>query len=61
MDFCKTAAVPVLLCVSEAWTAKEENTTSTQAAAMKFLRLIKGCTIMGYIRYEERRKDLEIF
>jgi hypothetical protein len=58
----KATAVPVLLYGSEAWTVKKEAVVRNRKTEMKFLRYVKkGCTIMDNIRYEQRRKELQIF
>jgi hypothetical protein len=54
-------AVPLLLCGSETWTVKTEYMTRIQEAERKFLRSVKGRTIVDKIRNEARKKELEIF
>jgi hypothetical protein len=61
MKSYKTTTLPVLLWDSEAWTVQIKDVARIQAAEMKFSRSVKGCTIMGKIRNEEIRKQLDIF
>jgi hypothetical protein len=41
----KIMAVPVLFYGSETWTPRKSNWSRIQAAEMKYLRTIKGCTM----------------
>ena len=54
-------AVPTLLYGSEIWTLGSKDLSRIQAAEMKFLRSIKGCTILDKIRNEDIRRELKIF
>jgi hypothetical protein len=43
-------AVPVLLYGSETWTLRKRDWNRIQAAEMKYLRTVKGCTGLDQIR-----------
>ena len=43
-------AVPTLLYGSEMWTLSSKDLSRIQAAEMKFLRSVKGCTILDKVR-----------
>jgi hypothetical protein len=53
-------AVPVLLYGSETWTLRERDWNRIQAAEMKYLRTVKGCTGLDQIRNEDIRNELGI-
>jgi hypothetical protein len=46
-------AVPVLLYGSETWTSRKRDCNRTQAAEMKYLRTVKGCTKLDQTRNED--------
>jgi hypothetical protein len=48
----KIMAVPVLLYGSETWTLRKRDWSRIQAAEMKYLRTVKGCTRLDQIRNE---------
>jgi hypothetical protein len=54
-------AVPTLLYGSECWTTRKETCKKPQAAEMRFLRSVKGCTRLDKIRKEDIRKELGVF
>ena len=54
-------AVLTLLYDSEIWTLGSKDLRRIQAAEMKFLKSIKGCTILDKVRNEDIRKELNIF
>jgi hypothetical protein len=53
-------AVPVLLYGSETWTPRKRDWNRIQAAEMKYLRAVKGCTTLDQIRNEDTRNELDI-
>jgi hypothetical protein len=53
-------AVPVLLYGIETWTPRKRDWNRIQAAEMKYLRTIKGCTRLDQIRNEDIRNELGI-
>jgi hypothetical protein len=53
-------AVPVLLYGSETRTQRKRVWNRIQAAEMKYLRTVKGCTRLDQIRYEDIRNELGI-
>jgi len=55
-----TTAVPVLLYGSETWTLRKRDWNRIQAAEMKYLRTVKGCTRLDQIRNEDIRNELGI-
>lgn len=61
LKFYKTMAVPVLTYGSESWIIKERDKSKLQAAEMRFLRRVKGCTRRDLIRNEDIRKELNIY
>ncbi|KAJ4432143.1 hypothetical protein ANN_20759, partial [Periplaneta americana] len=61
LKFYKTMAVPVLTYGSESWIIKERDKSKLQAAEMRFLRRVKGCTRRDLIRNEDIRKELDIY
>ncbi|KAJ4438429.1 hypothetical protein ANN_14374 [Periplaneta americana] len=60
-EFYKTMALPVLTYGSESWIIKERDKSKLQAAEMRFLRRVKGCTRRDLIRNEDIRKELNIY
>lgn len=61
LKFYKTMAVPVVLYGSETWVLSKREQTRLQAAEMKFLRAVKGCTLEDRNRNEDIRNELGIF
>ena len=61
LKFYKVMAVPVLMYGSESWILKEADKNKIQAAEMRFLRKVKGCSRRDHIRNETIREELEIF
>jgi hypothetical protein len=53
-------AVPVLLYGSETWTSRKRDWIRIQAAEMKYLRTVKGCTSLDQIRNDDIRIELGI-
>jgi hypothetical protein len=53
-------AVPVLLQGSETWTLRKRYWNRIQAAEMKYLRIVKGCTRLDQIRNEDIRNEFGI-
>jgi hypothetical protein len=53
-------AVPVLLYGSETWTLRNRDWNIIQAAEMKYVRTVKGCTRLDQIRKEDIRNELGI-
>jgi hypothetical protein len=53
-------AVPLLLYGSETWTPRKRDRNRFQAAEMKYLRTLKGCTRLDQIRNEDIRNELGI-
>jgi hypothetical protein len=49
-------AVPALLYGSETWTPIKRDWNRIQAAEMKYLRTVKGCTRLDQIRNEDIKK-----
>jgi hypothetical protein len=45
-------AIPVLLFGCETWPLKKTDWNRIQAADMKYLRTVKGCTKIGQLRNE---------
>jgi hypothetical protein len=60
MIFFSVVAVPVLLYGSETWTLRKRDWNRIQAAEMKCLRTVKGCTGLDKIRNEDIRNELGI-
>jgi hypothetical protein len=54
-------AVPVLLYGSETWTLRKRDWNRIQAAEMKYLRTVKGCTTLDQIRNESITYELGIY
>jgi hypothetical protein len=61
MKFYKTMAVPVLSYVSESWVISKEDKDKTQAALMRFLGRVKGCTRADRIRNVDIRAELNTY
>jgi hypothetical protein len=57
----QVTAVPSLLYGSECWTTRKRDIQKPQAAEMRFLRSVKGCTRPDKIRNEDVRKELGLF
>jgi hypothetical protein len=53
-------AVSVLLYESKTWTPRKRDWNRIQAAEMKYLRTVKGCTTLDQIRNEDVRNELGI-
>jgi hypothetical protein len=53
-------AVPALLYGSETGTLRKRDWNRIQAAEMKYLRTVKGCTRLDQIRSEDIRHELDI-
>ena len=53
-------AIPTLLYGSETCTFKKSDKTAIQSSERKFLRSVKGYSIMDNIRNEDIRKELKI-
>jgi hypothetical protein len=60
MKFYKVVARPTLLYGSETWVTTKRDMTGLEAAEMRFLRSVKGCTRLDKIRSAVIRKELEI-
>ena len=60
INFFKTMTVTTLLYGSKSWTLKKSDETATQSTKIKFLRSVRGPSIMGKIRNEDIRKELKI-
>ena len=58
LKFYKLMAVPTLLYDSEIWTLEKSR---IQAAEMKFLKSVKGCTIPDKKGNEDIRRELKFF
>jgi hypothetical protein len=52
--------VPVFLYDSETWTMRKRDWNRIQAAEMKYLRTVRGCTRLDQIRNEDIRHKLGI-
>jgi hypothetical protein len=52
--------VPVLLYGSKTLTPRKREWNKIQAAEMKYLRTVKGCTRLDHIRNEDIRNELGI-
>jgi hypothetical protein len=50
LKFYKVMAIPVLLHGCEIWTLKKTDCNRIQAAEMKYLRTVKGCTKIDQLR-----------
>jgi hypothetical protein len=53
-------AVPVLLYSNETWAPRKRDWNRIQAAEMKYLRTVKGCSRLEQIRNEDIRNKLGI-
>jgi hypothetical protein len=60
LKFYKIIAVTVLLYGSETWTLRKRDWNRIQAAEIKYLRTVKGCTRLDQIRNEDIRNELGI-
>src|SRR5215510_10165094 len=60
MKLYKVVARPTLLYGSETWVTTKRDMTHLEAAEMRFLRSVKGCTRLDKIRSEAIRKELNI-
>jgi hypothetical protein len=54
-------AVPVLSYGSESWVTSKKDKDKIQAAEMRFLRRVKGCTRTDRIRNVDIRAELNIY
>ena len=54
-------ATPVLLYDSKTWTLKSQDLSRIQVSEIRYLRLIKNCTIANKIQNEINRNELKIF
>jgi hypothetical protein len=61
MKFYKTMAVPVLSYGSESCVISKKDNDKIQAAEMRFLRRVKGCTRADRIRNIDIRAELNIY
>lgn len=55
LKFHKTVVIPTLTYGCETWAIKEKEWDKINAAGMRYLRAIEGCTIMDKIKTEEIR------
>jgi hypothetical protein len=53
-------AIPVLLYGRETWTLKKRDRNRIQAAEIKYLRTVSGCTNIDQLRKEDIRNELGI-
>ena len=60
MKFYKVVARPSLLYGSEIWVTTQTDMTRLEAAEMRFLRSVTGCTRLNKIRSEDIRQELKI-
>jgi hypothetical protein len=60
IKFYKVMAVPTILYGSEVWVTKERQLSRVQAAEMRYLRSVKGCTREDHIRNEDIRRELRV-
>jgi hypothetical protein len=60
LKFYNIMAVPVLLYGSETWTPRKRNWNRIQAAEMKYLITVKGCTRLDQIKNEDVRNEFGI-
>ena len=60
LRYYSVMALPVICYGSETWTVKEKDKSRIQAAEMRFLRSVKGCTREDHIRNVEIRKELQV-
>jgi hypothetical protein len=61
MKCYKTMAVPILPYGSESWVTSKKDKDKIQAAKMRFLRRVKGCTRADRIRNVDIRAELNIY
>jgi hypothetical protein len=61
MKFYKTMTVPTLSYGSESWVIWKKDKDKIQAAEMRFLRRVKGCTRADRIRNVDIRAELYIY
>jgi hypothetical protein len=54
-------AVPILSYGSESWVTSKKDKDKIQAAEMRFLRRVKGCTRVDRIRNVDIRAELNIY
>jgi hypothetical protein len=54
-------AVPILPYGSESWVTSKKDKDKIQAAEMRFLRRVKGCTRADRIRHVDIRAELNIY
>lgn len=54
-------AVPILLYGSEFWTLTKKEEKTIEAAEMRFLRSVAGCTLLDKRKSEDIRNELNIF
>lgn len=57
----KTMAVPSIIFGSESWVGTKHNQAKIQSAVVKFLRRVKGCSLLDQIRNDDFREELNIF
>lgn len=57
----KTMVVPILTYGSETWVPSKLDRSKIQAAEMRFLRRVKGCTRLDRIRNDDVRNALNIY
>ncbi|XP_039281346.1 uncharacterized protein LOC120350716 [Nilaparvata lugens] len=60
LKFYKTMAIPVLMYESESWVVGRKEISRIQAAEMRFLRSVKGCTRLDLLRNEDIREELKV-
>jgi hypothetical protein len=60
MKFYEVVAIPTQLYGSETWVTAKRGMTGLEAAEMRFLRSVKGCTRLDKVRREVMRKEPEI-
>lgn len=61
LKFYKVMAVPILLYGSEFWTLTKKEEKTIEAAEMRFLRSVAGCTLLDKRKSEDIRNELNIF
>ena len=54
-------ATPQIMYGSETWTDNRRQNSQIQAAEMRFLRRVKGCTRLDRYRNEDIRQELNIY
>jgi hypothetical protein len=60
LTFYEVMAIPVLLYGCETWTLRKTDWNRIQAAEMKYLRTLKGCSKIDQLRNEDIRNELGI-